>query len=158
RRSLKMPDARNIREQVEARVAELEAILAPLRAEHEQLKDVAAAFGDTGGRAAPTLGTAPSRPRSRGAAAGAGAGGGGRRGEPAAAAAGGRPAPARPGDGRPVWRSDAAATDSAATASVSTASAWRWVRGSSEAASLGAMPRVGSRSEPRITSSGGGAP
>ena len=78
-----MPDARNIREQVEARVAELEAILAPLRAEHEQLKDVAAAFGDTGGRAAPTLGTAPSRPRSRGAAAGAGAGGGGSRGEQA---------------------------------------------------------------------------
>jgi transposase-like protein len=79
-----MPDAGKIREQVEARVAELEAILAPLRAEHEQLKSVAAAFGHTDRRSgASTRRSPPSRPRSAATTAGAGAGAGGGRAQQA---------------------------------------------------------------------------
>jgi uncharacterized membrane protein len=42
-------DAGMIRQEVEARIAELEAVLKPLRAEHEQLKAVAATFGAAAG-------------------------------------------------------------------------------------------------------------
>ncbi|MEA2355160.1 MAG: hypothetical protein QOD61_1289 [Solirubrobacteraceae bacterium] len=78
-----MPDAGKIREQVEARVAELEGILAPLRAEHEQLKRVAAAFGDTARSGAPARRSAPRRQRSGPAAPSPGTGPGGGRAQEA---------------------------------------------------------------------------
>jgi CRP-like cAMP-binding protein len=48
-----VPNAGMIRQEVETRIAELEALLEPLRAEHAQLKAVAATFGagaGSGGR------------------------------------------------------------------------------------------------------------
>lgn len=48
-----MPDAGMIRRQVEERIAELEAIIAPLRAEYDQLKSVAGSFADEGVAAGP---------------------------------------------------------------------------------------------------------
>jgi hypothetical protein len=58
-----------IREQVDARIAELEAILEPLRAECEQLRAVAASFGSgagaaRGGAAGPPV-RAVGRPRTK---------------------------------------------------------------------------------------------
>lgn len=47
-----MPDAAMIRKQVDARIAELDALIAPLRAEYDQLKSVAASIGASGGAAA----------------------------------------------------------------------------------------------------------
>jgi hypothetical protein len=41
-----MPDAGTIHQQVQARLSELEELIAPLRAELEQLSSVAAMFGD----------------------------------------------------------------------------------------------------------------
>ncbi len=72
-----MPDAGMIRQQVEERMAELEAMLEPLRAEYEQLKGMAATFdrgGRPGPRADPPRRRRAGRPRSAPAAAAAGGG------------------------------------------------------------------------------------
>ncbi len=85
-----MPDGRTIRTQVEERMAELEAMLEPLRAEYEQLKRMAESF-DRGARA--SSGAAPTGPRRtrRSGTASASAGGGGTRADQAVALITARP-------------------------------------------------------------------
>ncbi len=85
-----MSNAGTIGKQVEARMAEIEAMLEPLRAEYDQLKEVAAIFDGGGGAtpgAAPTGRRRASRPR----AARPSGGGGRTRGEQAVALIAARP-------------------------------------------------------------------
>jgi hypothetical protein len=66
-----MPDAGTIHQQVQARLEELEELIAPLRAEFEQLSSVSALFGDDSVPAAPAP-AAATRRRPRAAAKPAG--------------------------------------------------------------------------------------
>jgi CRP-like cAMP-binding protein len=93
-----MPDAGMIRKQVEARLAELEATIEPLRTEYDQLKKVAATLTEAGGAAASASKAGPARRapgaagRARAAASGGGGGsGGGSRAEQAVALIGAQP-------------------------------------------------------------------
>jgi hypothetical protein len=63
-----MPDAGTIHQQVQARLQELEQLIAPLRAELEQLNTVSALFGDDTAPAQSTPAAKSSRRRSRGPA------------------------------------------------------------------------------------------
>jgi hypothetical protein len=83
-----MPDAGTIHQQVQARLQELEELIAPLRAELEKLSSVSAIFDSNGFH--PTAATAEAKPTRRRARAAA---------KPAAAGRAGAPKRARRGGG-----------------------------------------------------------